>query len=127
MIADHGFADVGVRYPLAPERRYPTSIRQVMAALGHLQGHAARLHIDPSRIVLVGDSAGAQISAQVAALTTNPDFAVELGGLALRSVGRQKGGGSSVGSLAAGSVNCWMTSGSASAALVSSSAAASHS
>ncbi len=36
------------------------------------------LHLDPSRIVLVGDSAGAQISAQVAALITNPAFAGEL-------------------------------------------------
>ncbi|HEY5151382.1 MAG TPA: alpha/beta hydrolase fold domain-containing protein, partial [Mycobacterium sp.] len=45
--------------------RYPTPIRQLMAAFGHLRGHAARLHLDPSRIVLVGDSAGAQISAQV--------------------------------------------------------------
>ena len=60
MIADHGFAVVGMRCRLAPEGRYPMPNRQVMAALGHLQGHAARLHLDPTRIVLVGNSAGAQ-------------------------------------------------------------------
>ena len=78
MIAGHGFAVVGVQYTLAPKGRYPTPIRQVMAALGHIQAHAKRLHIDPARIVLAGDSAGAQISAQVAALITNPAYAAEV-------------------------------------------------
>jgi acetyl esterase len=72
MIAGRGFAVIGVRYTLAPKGRYPTPIRQVMAALGHIQIHAERLHIDPMRIVLAGNSAGAQISAQAAALITNP-------------------------------------------------------
>ncbi len=53
-------------------------IRQVAAALGHLQGQAARLHLDPPRIMLVGDSAGAQFSAQVAALITKTGYAEEL-------------------------------------------------
>ncbi len=75
MMAARGFAVVGVRYTLAPEGRYPTPVRQVMAALRHIQGHAARLHIDPARILLAGDSAGAHISAQVAALITNPAYA----------------------------------------------------
>ncbi|MFI5062816.1 MAG: alpha/beta hydrolase [Streptosporangiales bacterium] len=75
MIAARGFAVVGVRYTLAPEARYPTPVRQVMAALRHIQGHAARLHVDPARILLAGDSAGAHISAQVAALITNPAYA----------------------------------------------------
>ena len=68
MIADRAFAVIGIRYTLAPEGRYPTPIRQLLAALAHLQGHAARLHLDPTRILLVGDSAGAQVTA----LVTNP-------------------------------------------------------
>jgi acetyl esterase/lipase len=78
MIAARGFAVVGVGYQLAPEARYPTPVRQVLAALHHLRGHARRLHLDTSRIVLAGDSAGAQISAQVAAVLTNPVYAATL-------------------------------------------------
>ncbi len=79
MLAARGFVVVGVRYSLAPEATYPTPVRQVMAALHHIQGHSARLNIDPTRIVLAGDSAGAQISAQVAALVTNPEYVAEVG------------------------------------------------
>lgn len=43
-----------------------------------MQGQAARLHLDPTRIVLVGDTAGAQISGRVAALITNRGYAEEL-------------------------------------------------
>jgi acetyl esterase/lipase len=79
MIADAGFTVVGLRYSLAPEATYPTPIRQVMTALAHLQNSADRLHVDPTRLVLAGDSAGAQISAQVAAMITNPDYARQVG------------------------------------------------
>jgi acetyl esterase/lipase len=79
MIAAAGFTVVAVRYTLAPEARYPTPVRQVLAALRHLEHDAERLHVDPERFVLVGDSAGAQISAQVAAVVTNPDLSKQLG------------------------------------------------
>jgi acetyl esterase len=79
MLAARGFCVAGVGYTLAPEGRYPTPVRQVMAALNHLQGHCARLHADPARVVLAGDSAGAQIAAQVAALVSNPEYVAQLG------------------------------------------------
>ena len=80
-LAHAGVTVVAPRYSLAPEARYPTPVRQLMAALRHLQANADRLHVDPARLVLAGDSAGAQISAQVAALVTNPSYA-ELVGVA---------------------------------------------
>lgn len=70
ILAAAGYTVVGVRYSLAPESRYPTPVRQVLAALGHLQDNAARLGVDPTRFVLAGDSAGAQIAAQVACVVT---------------------------------------------------------
>jgi acetyl esterase/lipase len=79
MLAGAGFAAVAPRYSLAPGATYPTPVRQVTAALGALQRDAARLHLDPHRIVLAGDSAGAQISAQVAAVVTNPAYADLMG------------------------------------------------
>ena len=43
------------------------------------EGVAERFHMDAERIVLAGDSAGAQLSAQLAALITNPVYADALG------------------------------------------------
>lgn len=78
-IAAAGFTVVAPRYARAPEARYPTPVRQVMAALAHVQADAERLHVDPDRLVLAGDSAGAQISAQVAAVVTDPGYATVVG------------------------------------------------
>jgi acetyl esterase/lipase len=79
MIAASGLTVVGVEYSLAPSAIYPTPVRQVMAALLHLQANADRLHVDPDRIILAGDSAGAHITAQVAAVVTNPDYGRQIG------------------------------------------------
>lgn len=75
IIAAAGYTVVTVDYAVAPERTYPTPVRQVNSALGYLAINAARLHVDPNRLVLAGDSAGAQIAAQVANLTTSPAYA----------------------------------------------------
>jgi acetyl esterase/lipase len=45
MIAVSGLTVVGVEYSRAPAARYPTPVRQVMAALRHLQANPDRLHI----------------------------------------------------------------------------------
>lgn len=78
-IAAAGFTVVGVEYTLAPGATYPTPVRQVMAALRHLAAHADRLHVDPTHLVLAGDSAGAHITAQVAAAATDPRYAEQIG------------------------------------------------
>ena len=79
VLAGHGLTTVGVDYSIAPGARYPTPVKQVVAALAHLVDHADRLGIDPGRVVLAGDSAGAQIAAQVALLVTDEDYAREVG------------------------------------------------
>ena len=79
LVASKGYAVVGPGYALAPEHRYPTPPRQVMLALGYLRANAERLHLDPDRIVIAGDSSGAQIAAQVGALVTTPGYSDELG------------------------------------------------
>jgi acetyl esterase/lipase len=79
ILAAHGFTTVAVDYSLAPGRTYPTPVRQVNAALAYLAGNAARLHVDANRFVLAGDSAGAQLAAQLANLTTSPDYARAVG------------------------------------------------
>ncbi|PRZ39127.1 acetyl esterase/lipase [Antricoccus suffuscus] len=75
ILASKGYTVVGPNYSIAPGEQYPTPIVQVMQALAYVQKNAAKLHIDPTQIVLAGDSAGAQIASQVAAITTNDEYA----------------------------------------------------
>jgi acetyl esterase/lipase len=75
LLAAEGFTVVAVDYSLGPGRRYPAALHQLNDALGFLCAHADELHIDPSRFVLAGDSAGAQLSSQLGALTTDAAYA----------------------------------------------------
>jgi len=79
ILAANGFTTVGVNYSLAPGEKYPTPVRQVNAALAYLVTNAQRLHIDDTRLFLAGDSAGAQIAAQVATVISLPPYAQDMG------------------------------------------------
>jgi acetyl esterase/lipase len=65
-LADRGFAGAAVNYPLAPRAAYPAAPEHAGRALRHLAEHAASYGIDPTRIVVAGDSAGAQVAAELA-------------------------------------------------------------
>lgn len=56
-----GLAVLGIAYALAPERKFPTQLDQIDAALGRLQDLAGT-----SRLALAGDSAGAHLSLALA-------------------------------------------------------------
>lgn len=79
ILAGRGLVVVNVDYTIAPEATYPTPIRQANKALAYLAENAARLNLRADRLVLAGDSAGAQIAAQTAAMLTNPAYADTLG------------------------------------------------
>jgi acetyl esterase/lipase len=79
ILASRGHTVVGVDYSVAPDKTYPTPVRQVNAALAFLQTNAATLHVDPSRFVLAGDSGGAHIAAQLANVIGVPSYAAALG------------------------------------------------
>jgi acetyl esterase/lipase len=79
ILAARGFTVAVVGYSLAPKSTYPTPVKQVNTALGYLVRNADRLGIDPSRLVLAGDSAGAQIALQVATLIAQPAYAQTMG------------------------------------------------
>lgn len=79
ILAAHGYTTVAVDYALPPQAIYPTAVEEVNAALRYLANNAASLHVDPDRFVLAGDSAGAQIAAQVAVIVSNPDYARAIG------------------------------------------------
>ncbi|MBP3043773.1 alpha/beta hydrolase [Arthrobacter jiangjiafuii] len=74
ILASHGYAAAGVDYTIAPRGTYPQAVRELTEALAFLQDRAGELGLDPQRIVLAGDPAGAQLAAQLAVLATNPDY-----------------------------------------------------
>lgn len=58
-------AVVFVDYDRSPEARYPTAIEQAYAALKYVADHGPELNIDPTRLGILGDSVGGNMSAAV--------------------------------------------------------------
>lgn len=83
ILASYGYTVVGVDYSIAPEYQYPLPLIQVNDALNYLikPENAERLHIDTSKLVLAGDSAGSQIAAQIATIITNEEYKNKLNNL----------------------------------------------
>jgi acetyl esterase/lipase len=79
ILAGGGYTVAAIDYSLAPGKTYPTPLRQINQALAYLVQHAQRLHVDRGRLVLAGDSAGAQLAAQLANVITSPGYARMLG------------------------------------------------
>lgn len=65
-LARRGYAVAAVSYRLAPATRWPGQADDVRAAIAYLKANAAELEIDPTRLVLMGRSAGGQIATAVA-------------------------------------------------------------
>lgn len=59
---------VSVDYRRAPETKFPGPVEDCHAALAWLAAHATRLQIDPGRLALCGDSAGANLAVAAALL-----------------------------------------------------------
>ena len=74
-LADAGYVVANIDYALAPEFRYPGPVLQVNQALAYMQLYAAEYGGDMTRVFVGGDSAGAQIASQVAALISNVELA----------------------------------------------------
>lgn len=78
VLASKGYTVVNVEYSRGHGTAYPKPVEQANAALAYVQAHADQFNIDPERIVLGGDSAGAQIAAQTALLVTDADYAARV-------------------------------------------------
>ena len=74
-LAKQGFTVVNFNYRLAPEARFPAPLEDTNALLTFVCKNAEHYHIDPRRMFLVGDSAGAQLTSHYAAIWSNPEFA----------------------------------------------------
>jgi acetyl esterase/lipase len=76
MMAAKGYTVVSINYALAPAQHYPGPIIQLGEAYEFLKSNRQRFPtINLHRLVIGGDSAGAQIASQFAAVQTNAELA----------------------------------------------------
>ncbi|WP_249681037.1 alpha/beta hydrolase fold domain-containing protein [Roseococcus pinisoli] len=81
--AASGCAVLGPDYALSPEAVFPQALEECAAVLRHIATRGAELGLDPTRIVLGGDSAGANLAAGLALLNAEQPSPIPLKGLLL--------------------------------------------
>lgn len=91
VLAGEGFIVVNVDYTIAPTATYPTPVRQFGRAVAYLDQNAEKLGINGDAFVFAGDSAGAQLAAQLANIVTAPDYAQKVGVKAPIAAAEMKG------------------------------------
>jgi len=74
-LAQRGFTVVNFNYRLVPKIAFPMPVIETNKVLEWMCSNAPEHCIDLNNIFFVGDSAGAQIASQYAAIVTNPEYA----------------------------------------------------
>ena len=74
-LARRGFAVVNFNYRLAPKSKFPAPLDDTNAVMEWICANAEKYHLDPTHMIVVGDSAGAQLASHYGAIFSNPEFA----------------------------------------------------
>lgn len=71
-LLNHGYALASIGYRVSSEAQFPDPVKDCKAAVRYLKAHASDFGIDPSRVAVVGNSAGAYMALMLA---TSPNIA----------------------------------------------------
>lgn len=75
LLASEGYAVAAMNYEWAPEEAWPAQIIQIRECMDEVRTLAEnKVPVDMDRVFLAGDSAGAHMAAQAAALCFNPEY-----------------------------------------------------
>lgn len=77
-LARRGFAVVNVNYRLAPRWKFPTPMEDIHRVMQWVM-QESHWFGDSHNVFMVGDSAGAQLASQYAAMLTNPKYMTRFG------------------------------------------------
>jgi acetyl esterase/lipase len=61
-LAQHGYVAITVTYRLAPAYKFPAAVVDCKTAVRWLRANAAKYHVDPSRVGVMGGSAGGHLA-----------------------------------------------------------------
>ncbi|MBQ2601868.1 MAG: alpha/beta hydrolase [Oscillospiraceae bacterium] len=91
-LARRGFTVINFNYRLAPDCIFPAPLEDTNAVMEWAIRNKDEFFIDTDNIFIVGDSAGAQLASQYAAICTSPEYADIMGihppqGFKLRALG----------------------------------------
>jgi len=62
LVVESGFASVFVNYTLSPEAKFPQAVNEVFAATKWVASHGDEINVDGSRLAIVGNSAGGNMT-----------------------------------------------------------------
>lgn len=75
----YGFAVVNYNYSLTPKVHFPSPIKETNEVFRWIVENSEKYGLDTKKVVMIGDSAGAQITSQYAVCVTNPEYAKIMG------------------------------------------------
>lgn len=78
-VAASGFVGVSVGYRFAPTFKWPSQVEDAKTAVRYLRARASSLGIDPSRIGVMGESAGGYLALMLAVTSPSDGFEGEAG------------------------------------------------
>ena len=78
LLAEHGYVVVNFNYRLSPQNKYPAAIEDVAYMVRYIHENSQILGIDMDNFYMVGDSAGAQLTANYCIIASNSDYRAKL-------------------------------------------------
>ncbi len=73
-LAKRGYVGASLMYRLSPEHKFPAQVEDVMTGIRYLKSNAKKYHLDPTKIVVRGGSAGGHLAAMLGVASKSDRF-----------------------------------------------------